>query len=92
MDKREYKLTNGFSLFYDIATAVPLLDSLDPTLSAKIQQFIWNKALEHSLTDFRPCGKNEEYRFFIIKNPSIKVSYRDFKTHWIVYSIVSYSQ
>ncbi len=84
----EYKLGNGFSLFYELGDAVPGLTALDPVLAERIQQLIWNKAYDHSLTDFRPCGKNDEYRFFIIKTPRIKVSYRDFGTHWIVYSIV----
>ena len=92
MSDSEYKLANGFTLFYDSGKVIPLLDSMEPTLSAKIKQFIWNKAFEHSLVDFRPCGKNEEYRFFIIKSPSIKVSYRDFGTYWIVYSITPYSK
>ena len=90
MNEREYHLTNGFSLFYDSNKVVPILDGLKPTIGAKITQFIWNKAYEHSLTDFKSCG-NGEYHFFIIKNPSLKVSYRDFKTFWIVYSIVPYS-
>jgi len=83
----EYKLNNGFSLFYELGDAIPDLTTLDPVLAEKIQQLIWNTAYDHSLEDFKTCGKNDEYRFFIIKSPSIKVSYRDFGTHWIVYSI-----
>ncbi len=88
MFQGEYKLNNGFSLFYELGDAVPDLTTLDPVLSQKIEQLIWNKAYCHSLDDFRPCGKNDEYRFFIIKSPRIKVSYRDFGNQWIVYSIV----
>ena len=84
--KEEYQLTNGFSLFYDEDKVVPLLDVLG-TLGVKIRQFIWNKAYEHSLNDYKTCGKNDGYRYFIIKSPAIKVSYRDYGTHWIVYSI-----
>ena len=87
MTGEEYKFTKGFSLFYDNDKVMPLLDSLPTTLSEKIKQVIWNKAYEHSMDDFKTCGKNHEYRFFIIKSPSIKISYRDYGTHWIIYSI-----
>ena len=87
MTGEEYQLTNGFSPFYDEDKAVPLLNSLPTTLGLKIKQFIWNKAYDHSISDFQTCGVNKEYRFFIIKSPSIKISYRDYGTHWIVYSI-----
>ena len=87
MFQGEYKLTNDFTLFYELGDAKADLTTLDPTLSQKIEQLIWNKAYDHAMCDFRPCGKNDEYRFFIIKEPRIKVSYRDFGTHWIVYSI-----
>ena len=63
MTGEEYKLTNGFSLFYDEDKVTPLLDALPLTLGITIKQFIWNKALEHSITDFKTCGKNNEYRF-----------------------------
>ena len=58
-----YSLTDGFSLFYDEEKVIPLLESLPTLLGAKIKQFIWNKAYDHSITDFKTCGKNDEYRF-----------------------------
>ena len=86
MNHEEYKITGEFSLFYDSEKVIPLLDELG-MFGQKIKQLIWNHAYEHTITDFKTCGKNNEYKFFIIKDKSIKVSYRDYQTHWIVYSI-----
>ncbi len=85
------QVNGDFYIFYDIATAIPVLDSLEDTLEQKIRQLIWNKAFEHTLTDFTPCGKNDEFRFFIIKSPSIKVSYMERSTGWIVYGLTPYT-
>ena len=90
MSDDTYNLGYGFNLYFDLDKVTPVLDKLDPALSAKVKQFIWNKAFEHSLVDFRPCGENDEYRFFIMKSPSLKISYRDLGNHWTVYSIIPY--
>ena len=87
MDGERYDLGNGFSLFYDWNNVIPFFDNLSPEMTEKIKQLIWNQAFERS-TDFMSCGKNNEHRFFLIKNPSLKVSYIEREHSWIVYSIV----
>ena len=91
MSESEYNLRNKFTLFYDTDKVIPLLDKMKPILGAKIKQIIWNKAFERSIVDFKQCEKGD-HRFFIIKNPSIKISYRDFGNSWVVCAITPYSK
>lgn len=53
MTGEEFRLTNGFSLFYDEEKVIPLLNALPTLLGTKIRQFIWNEAYNHSITDFK---------------------------------------
>lgn len=83
------QVNGDFFIFYDMSTVVPILDRLG-VIGNKIRQLIWNKAYDQTLTDYTPCGKDDEFRFFIIKSPSIKVSFMQRSTGWIVYGLTPY--